>query len=58
MFYNDLRNNLIQCTFYEVLGCVVALKQNCAVDEAFNAAVQAQQCRQCPIATKQATTPS
>ena len=25
IFYNDLRNNLILCMFYEVLGCVIAL---------------------------------
>jgi len=28
MFYNDLRNNLILCTFYEVLGCVIALSSS------------------------------
>ena len=27
MFYNDLRNNLILCMFYEVLGCVIALRE-------------------------------
>ena len=25
IFYNGLRNNLILCIFYEVLGCVIAL---------------------------------
>ena len=25
ILYNDLRNNLILCMFYEVLGCVIAL---------------------------------
>ena len=28
MFYNDLRNNLILCMFYEVLGCVIALSSS------------------------------
>ena len=28
MFYNDLRNNLILYTLYEVLGCVIALSSS------------------------------
>jgi hypothetical protein len=27
ILYNDLRNNLILCMFYEVLGCVIALRE-------------------------------
>ena len=32
ILYNDLVENLIQCVFYEILGCVLRLVENCAVN--------------------------
>jgi hypothetical protein len=32
IFFNDLSENLIQCVFYEILGCVLLLVDNCAVN--------------------------
>ena len=32
LIFNDLSENLIQCVFYEILGCVLRLVENCAVN--------------------------
>ena len=32
IFFNYLSENLIQCMFYEILGCVLRLVENCAVN--------------------------
>jgi hypothetical protein len=31
IFFNDLSENIIECVFYEVLGCVLQLRKNIAL---------------------------